>query len=256
MTPQHFLASAEQLRGLGQVQPRLLAEATIPTSPSIFIRNIFSEPHSTKQIEDGIDWASDTTGPVLVKTVEARAIPPAFDVSEAMYRKIRCPVLIDPRRQRPDPALCARAGSWREVTGAELVTIRAAATIRSAAIPAKCNDADQRFPRSQARHRRAGDGRPTRARKRQEARSISPRRSVSATAAATSPSRASCASCIPDLQVDWLAQDPVTRLLEASGERVHPAERAAGQRDRGTSSWNRASTICTASRRSAAWTRC
>ena len=27
----------------------------------------------------------------------------------------------------------------------------------------------------------------------------------------------------PDLQVDWLAQDPVTRLLEAEGERIHPA---------------------------------
>ncbi|MDO8353024.1 MAG: glycosyltransferase, partial [Aestuariivirga sp.] len=26
----------------------------------------------------------------------------------------------------------------------------------------------------------------------------------------------------PGLEVDWLAQDPVTRLLEASGERVHP----------------------------------
>ena len=26
----------------------------------------------------------------------------------------------------------------------------------------------------------------------------------------------------PDLEVDWLAQDPVTRLLETSGERVHP----------------------------------
>ncbi len=26
----------------------------------------------------------------------------------------------------------------------------------------------------------------------------------------------------PDLEVDWLAQDPVTRLLEANGERVHP----------------------------------
>jgi predicted glycosyltransferase len=26
----------------------------------------------------------------------------------------------------------------------------------------------------------------------------------------------------PDLLVDWLAQDPVTRLLEASGERIHP----------------------------------
>jgi predicted glycosyltransferase len=27
----------------------------------------------------------------------------------------------------------------------------------------------------------------------------------------------------PDLQVDWLAQDPVTRVLEAEGERIHPA---------------------------------
>src|SRR5262249_4452509 len=26
----------------------------------------------------------------------------------------------------------------------------------------------------------------------------------------------------PDLQVDWLAQDPVTRLLEAHGETIHP----------------------------------
>lgn len=26
----------------------------------------------------------------------------------------------------------------------------------------------------------------------------------------------------PDIQVDWLAQDPVTRLLEANGENIHP----------------------------------
>jgi len=30
---------------------------------------------------------------------------------------------------------------------------------------------------------------------------------------------------IPDLEVDWLAQDPVTRLLEASGETIHPLSR-------------------------------
>jgi hypothetical protein len=29
----------------------------------------------------------------------------------------------------------------------------------------------------------------------------------------------------PDLEVDWLAQDPVTRVLEAGGERIHPASR-------------------------------
>jgi predicted glycosyltransferase len=27
----------------------------------------------------------------------------------------------------------------------------------------------------------------------------------------------------PDLQIDWLAQDPVTRVLEAEGEHIHPA---------------------------------
>ena len=29
----------------------------------------------------------------------------------------------------------------------------------------------------------------------------------------------------PDLDIDWLAQDPVTRVLEAEGERIHPASR-------------------------------
>src|SRR5438477_4029295 len=29
----------------------------------------------------------------------------------------------------------------------------------------------------------------------------------------------------PDVQVDWLAQDPVTRVLEADGETIHPASR-------------------------------
>ena len=29
----------------------------------------------------------------------------------------------------------------------------------------------------------------------------------------------------PDLEIDWLAQDPVTRVLEGEGERIHPASR-------------------------------
>ncbi len=30
---------------------------------------------------------------------------------------------------------------------------------------------------------------------------------------------------VPDLEVDWLAQDPVTRVLEREGERIHPMSR-------------------------------
>ena len=55
------------------------------------------------------------------------------------------------------------------------------------------------------------------------ARSSSPRRSGSATRSATSPSRASCDSSVPDLQIDWLAQHPVTKVLEARGRAIHPA---------------------------------
>ena len=31
----------------------------------------------------------------------------------------------------------------------------------------------------------------------------------------------------PDLEIDWLAQNPVTRVLEARGERIHPASALA-----------------------------
>ncbi len=55
------------------------------------------------------------------------------------------------------------------------------------------------------------------------ARCTSARRSASATPAATSRSPASCARWSPTSQIDWLAQDPVTRVLEAEGERIHPA---------------------------------
>ena len=33
----------------------------------------------------------------------------------------------------------------------------------------------------------------------------------------------------PDLQVEWLAQDPVTRVLEAKDETIHPASPLPGQ---------------------------
>ena len=39
----------------------------------------------------------------------------------------------------------------------------------------------------------------------------------------TSPSLDELRQLHPDLEIDWLAQDPVTRVLEAEGERIHPA---------------------------------
>ena len=82
---------------------------TIPTLPNISSATSF--PNRTRPSRSRMASTGRATplAPVLAKTVEARTIPPAFDVSEAMYRKITLSRPDDPRRQRPHPALCSRA---------------------------------------------------------------------------------------------------------------------------------------------------
>lgn len=189
-----------------------------PDFADFFIRKVFSEPHSTKQIEDGADWASETTGAVLARIVEARAIPPAFDVSEAMYRKIRCPILmIHGEDDRIQPH--ARAEAVAAATGAQLVTIPGGGHNPLGRFPAKSNALIADFldrtlgaaaPKPKARSARdkkvlylsspigLGHGR----------RDIAVARQLR--------------QLHPNLEIDWLAQDPVSRLLQANGERLHP----------------------------------
>ena len=219
LSPTHFEAKQERFEGWNKFN-RDYWLANYSDFAEYFVRNIHSEPHSTKQIEDGIDWAGDTTGSVLVKTVDARAIPPQFDVSEAMYRRIRCPLLLI-HGDNDQIQLHARAKAVAEVTGAELVTIEGGGHNLLGRIPAKCNalivDFLDRKLGIAAPGRRASRG--TRKTKRVLYLS-SPiglghgRRDIAIAR--------ELRQLHPDLEVDWLAQDPVTRLLEASGERVHP----------------------------------
>ena len=219
MTPQHFVAERDQFEGWDKYN-RAYWLTEYPDFAEHFIRNICSEPHSTKQIEDGIEWAGETKGPVLVKTVEARTIPPNFDVGEGMYRKIRCPLLLihgDNDQIQPH----ARAQALAELTGAELFTIPGGGHNPLGRFPAKCNDLINDFL-----DRRLGIPAPGKKRAKPSAKTrkalylSSPiglghgRRDIAITR--------ELRKLHPDLQVDWLAQDPVTRLLDACGERIHP----------------------------------
>ena len=61
-----------------------------------FFAEMFHEPHSTKQIEDGIGWGHEVEPEVLVDTVEGRSgFPPAvaFPV-EPLAAQVRCPVVV------------------------------------------------------------------------------------------------------------------------------------------------------------------
>ena len=218
MTTNHFLVKRTEFEGWNKYNQDYWL-SNYPDFAAHFIENIFSEPHSTKQIEDGVAWANDTTGPVMASTVNGRTIPPPFDVSEAMYRKIKCPVLMihgDDDRIQP----YARGKLVAELTGAELTTIEGGGHNPLGRIPAKCNILISEFL-----DRRLGlPARPKRTpslRKAKRALYLSSpiglghaRRDIAVTR--------ELRKLIPDLQVDWLAQDPVTRLLAAGDETIHP----------------------------------
>jgi hypothetical protein len=136
-----------------------------------------------------------------------------------MYRKINCPVLMI-HGDNDQIAPYANATLIAELMNAELVTIPDGGHDPLGRIPAKCNSLivdflDRRLgipaPKAPAR------------RTKQAKRALylsSPiglghgRRDIAITR--------ELRKFHPDLEVDWLAQDPVTRLLEANGERVHP----------------------------------
>ncbi len=220
MLPQHFMTRQETFDGWNKYN-RDYWLTNYPEFAEHFIRHIFTEPHSTKQIEDGVEWAIETTGAVLAKTVEARTIPPGFDVSEAMYRKIRCPMLlIHGTDDQIQPH--ARAALVAELAGAEFMTLPGGGHNVLARYPAKCNALINDFLERRLGIPAPGSERPVRRARAKKALYLSSpiglghgRRDIAIAQ--------ELRKLHPDLQVDWLAQDPVTRLLDAHGERIHPS---------------------------------
>lgn len=226
MSPKHFEASHDRHEGWDKFNHAYWL-TNYPDFAAFFIGNVFSDPHSTKQIEDGLEWAADTTGPVLVNTVRARTVAPAFDVSPDMYRTIRCPMLLihgDNDLIQPH----GRAEAVAELTGAELVTLPRAGHNPTGRFPAKCNALIVDFL-----DRRLGIPAP---RRRAAATKSQKKALYLSSPIGLGHARRDLAivrelrKLHPDLEVDWLAQDPVTRLLQANGEHVHPlSERLASE---------------------------
>src|SRR5882762_2216676 len=216
---EHFRAERERFEGWDKYNRQYWLQ-NYPDFAEHFIRQMYPEPHSTKQIEDGIAWARDTSGEILVKTVEARIISPGFDVGEAMYRKISCPMLVihgDDDQLHPH----ARGKAVAEMTGAEFVTIAGSGHNPLGRSPAKCNALILDFL-----DRRLGIQAP-------KWRTTSSARRAKRILYLSSPIGLGHAwrdiavarelrTLHPGLEIDWLAQHPVTSLLEIHGEPVHP----------------------------------
>ena len=187
-----------------------------------FMSQVFTEPHSTKPHEDGVAWGLDTTAETLLLTVPAVVEPTDAD-AEAICRQVRCPVLIVHGDQDGIVPydIGAALARW---TGGQMVTIQGGGHAPTLRDPVQVNLLIRNFAESTG-HRVPASRTWTRGRaRRKRALYVSSpiglghvRRDL----AIAEELRASH----PDLQIDWLAQHPVTLLLEERGERVHPASR-------------------------------
>ena len=181
-----------------------------------FFGKCFTEPHSSKPVEDCIGWALETTPEMLADATRGIGVPRDEDFAD-MCARVRCPVLVIHgegdlvRPLRQGQALAA-------ATGGELVTIEGAGHIPNGRDPVKVNLLLRDFiapPPAPTRWTRAGS------RRRRALYLSSPiglghaRRDV---AIADELRKRH-----PDLEIDWLAQHPVTEVLAAHGERIHPA---------------------------------
>jgi len=187
-----------------------------------FMSQVFTEPHSTKPHEDGVAWGLDTTAETLLLTVPAVGEPAAAE-AEAICRQVKCPVLIvhgDQDGIVPYDTGVALA-RW---TGGQMVTIHGGGHAPTLRDPVQVNLLIRNFAES-VRHGVPPSRTWTRARNRRK-RALyvsSPiglghvRRDLAIAAELRARH--------PELQIDWLAQHPVSLVLEERGERVHPASR-------------------------------
>jgi len=215
-----------------------------------FMSQVFTEPHSTKPHEDGVAWGLDTTAETLLLTVPAVGEPGAAD-AEAICRQVSCPVLVvhgDQDGIVPYDTGVALA-RW---TGGQMVTIHGGGHAPTLRDPVQVNLLIRNFaesvghglPPSQTQTQtqtrtqtqtqtRTRTQTQTRARDRTWTRARDRRKRVLYLSSPIGLGHVRRDLAIaaelrvrhPDLQIDWLAQHPVSLVLAERGERVHPASR-------------------------------
>ncbi|HET7482538.1 MAG TPA: alpha/beta fold hydrolase [Actinomycetota bacterium] len=180
-----------------------------------FFASGFSEPHSTKPIEDCVVWGLETTPETLIATARAPSLTEKTEVLELAAR-VECPVLVihgDEDAISPHE----RGASLAESTGGTLVTLEGSGHFSLVRDPVKVNlllrdFTEPRRPRNWTRGRT----------RRKRALLISSPIGLGHAQRDVAIAR-ELRALVPELQIDWLAQDPVTRVLESEGERIHPA---------------------------------
>ncbi len=176
------------------------------------------EKHTTKGYEDVVGWGLETDPESLILSSLAEAAAPVTRRGQReLAERVQCPVLvISGTDDKITPHADAKA--LAAITGGELLAIKGGDHVSEARHPVAVNHAIRRLVTPSftpgARARRA---------------SGPPRALFVSSPIGLGHARRDVAiarelrSLVPGLEIDWLAQDPVTRMLATEGERVHPA---------------------------------
>lgn len=203
-----------------------------------FFGEVCSEPHSTKLIDDLCSWASETTADVLVASVVRRSEMSPMPVEDIIDR-VECPVLlIHGTNDR-----IASIGRSRHIAALrpdfELIEMGNSGHIVHAREPVRVNQEIGRFLGRQDAPRRSY--RRAAARNTRRALFISSPIGLGHVHRDLAIAR-ELRDLVPGLEIDWLAQSPVTEVLAQAGETIHPLgrylasesahwERAAGEHE-------------------------
>jgi pimeloyl-ACP methyl ester carboxylesterase len=194
-----------------------------------FFAQMFHEPHSSRQREEAVGWAHEIDPQTLVDCTSGRLGLDGAPVTDLgpVLDAVRCPVLVihgseDRVRDVGDGA------RYAERAGGSLLVLDGAGHGPPTREPVVVNLEVDRFVERVAGMPGAPEE-PTR----RWARALRRQREVLVLSSPIGLGHARRDLAIvealrgehPDVRVRWLAQDPVTRVLVAAGEEVHPASR-------------------------------
>ncbi|MDQ4048640.1 MAG: alpha/beta hydrolase, partial [Actinomycetota bacterium] len=203
-------------RGLGKFNTHYWTHGGYTDFVQWWSKRMLPEPHSTKQIEDSTSWAHETDGQTLAMSFEAAgAAPWTRRDQRALAERVRCPVLVihgTDDRVTPYSDGKALAG----ITGGRLETVEQAGHLPHARKPVQVNLALREFVET----RPLRDATVHRSDGRKRALYISSPIGLGHAQRDVAIAR-ELRQLVDGLQIDWLAQDPVTRILEREGERIH-----------------------------------
>ena len=186
-----------------------------------FMGELLAEPHSTKQREDCVGWAMEIGPETMLLQHEGSMLSSSREETEALLRQVTCPVLVIHGGEDRCQAL-ARGERVAEVTGGELLALEGAGHVPQAREPVVVSHAIRDF---------ADRFRPAPAARKTWTRPLNRPKRVLYVSSPIGLGHARRDLAIadelrtlrPGLEVHWLAQHPVTELLQRRSELIHPA---------------------------------